>query len=99
MVAQLGVLAALDLAAHPPAVAALPWLVDTLPELASLLAFELHATQQQQPQGRGAAPTLSVRLVVQQVQKRFCGLVHCCCRLVAFGSFTCKLCVNGQGSL
>jgi hypothetical protein len=62
---QLGVLAALSLETHPPAVAALPWLNDTLPELASLLVFELHATQQPQE----GAPALAVRLVAQQVQR------------------------------
>jgi hypothetical protein len=40
---QLGVLAALNMDSHPPTVAALPWLNNTLPELASVLAFELHA--------------------------------------------------------
>ncbi|KAJ9532610.1 hypothetical protein QJQ45_010698 [Haematococcus lacustris] len=62
---QLGVLAALALDTHPPALAALPWLSSKLPALASTAVFELLAPEVQAAVVGGGLGQLAVRLVVQ----------------------------------
>ncbi|KAL6746088.1 histidine phosphatase superfamily [Haematococcus lacustris] len=62
---QLGVLAALALDTHPPALAALPWLSSKLPALASTAVFELLAPEVQAAVVGGELGQLAVRLVVQ----------------------------------
>ncbi len=74
---QLAVTAALALDQHAPAVAALPWLNASLPQLASVLLFELHV-----PPGGGAnvtADAAAVRVVAQQGPSRPYGVVPLPC--------------------